>query len=178
MFHITVFAANEGEISPSDFTSVTFMGVAELKRPTMAQRIMRIRSERQRKRGWYERLMGRSRGLILTIFGITELQRPSLMEEYSAMRSLISSGAVTSAEFGQLLERLLAGGARDEWLTLTFFGACGEASWKREKQIKALNAGHNTGQLSSTHLNQLRGIIDAPVATSAALIGRLAMEPA
>ncbi len=178
MFHLTFFAANEGEISPSDFTSVTFMGATELKRPTMAQRIMRLRGERQRKRGWYERLMGRSRGLILTAFGITELHRPSLMEEYSAMRSLIASGALTPAELNQLLERLLAGGARDEWLTLTFFGACGEATFKRERQLKALNAGHNTGQINSEHLNQLRDVIDAPVATSAAVIGRLALDVA
>lgn len=178
MFHFTIFAANEGEISPSDFTSVTFFGVCKLKRPTMAQRIMRQRLESTRKVRWYERVFGSSRGLILTVFGATELIRPSLMEEYASMRSLVSSGSMNATELNRHLERILAGGARDEWLTLTFFGACVDGSIKPGKQLKALDAGRKAGLISDRHHSQLRDVIDAPVTTSAALLGRMAGEPA
>ena len=178
MFHLTIFAANEGEISPSDFTSVTFLGACDLKRPTMAQRIMRLRSKRNRGTRWYERILGTSRGLILTIFGVTELHRPSLMEEYASMRSLISSGSMTPPELRQCLDRILAGGARDDWLTLTLFGVCCEGKFKLEAQLKALDAGCKTGLISDDHHRQLRDVIAAPVTTTAALLGRLAAEPA
>ena len=46
MIHLTLFGGTEAEIAPGGFTALTIFGGAELKRPTLAQRIMQRRRDR------------------------------------------------------------------------------------------------------------------------------------
>ena len=41
MFHYTIFAGSEAQMSPKGFTAVTLFGGAELKRPTLAPHPLR-----------------------------------------------------------------------------------------------------------------------------------------
>ena len=177
MFHYAIFGSTEGEIPANHrFSAVTLFGHCRLKRPTLAQRLQNVRSKgTARKRSWFDRLAGSDRGLIMTIFGATEVEAPTLMEEYSAMRSMFAAGTLRIDECQSLAERL---GADEEWAALTVFGVCTTTQAKRARQAKALDAGVKAGLISREHRLQLDELITAPTGTAAAVLARLAAQPA
>ena len=59
--NFTIFGVTETEITGPGFTSLTFCGASELRRPTLAERIMQRRARGDRRPGLRERLFGRDR---------------------------------------------------------------------------------------------------------------------
>lgn len=174
MFHFTIFAGSQAQLPPGDFTSVTIFAGTELKLPTLAQKIMYRKMRADYKPGFWERVTGSGRGLIFTLFGGTELKPPTVMEEYSAMRSLITSGAVTPAEVPALVEQINSRVGGDEWVTLTLFAGCVQEPNEREDELAAINSGARSGMISEQQRVTLSELVGAPSSTAATALGRMA----
>jgi hypothetical protein len=174
-FHYAIFGSTEGDITAERFSALTLFGATFLRRPTLAQRIQDLRAGRIERPGLLRRLAGTDRGLILTLFGATEIRSPTVIEEYTALRNLVQSGSMTAAECRDLLNRV---DLRDNYVAFTLFGACTSGRLARNKQLKALEASEKAGVLDGDERRTLTDLIDAPLATSADVLGRLIARPA
>ncbi len=176
MFHYTVFGATSGEIAPTGFSALTVFGAAELRRPTLARRILHLRNKpTDTSRSWIQRIRDDDRGLLITVFGATEIHRPTLMEEYSALRSLIAASDLSPEACRQLLEQLLSGEKQDDWATFTLFGACSTVEAKPARETKALDAAERAGMITHDHRRRLDDLIGAAEPTVIDALGRLAL---
>ncbi len=178
MFHYTIFAGSEAQMSPKGFTAVTLFGGAELKRPTLAQRVLTLEDEEPSSDGWWTRLTDPSRNTVLTMFGSTELLQPTLMEEYSALRSLISTGVLTPADLQTRLRTLLAREKKQDMTTITLFGAFEDTMPSRKRQLKALAQGEKAGLIPPNHRQRLDEVADAAPANGVEVLGQLVAEMA
>jgi hypothetical protein len=176
VFHLTLFGGTEGEIAPSGFTALTAFGGAELRRPTLAAQLLHLKSSRQRPRRWWDRVLGSDKNLILTLFGGTVLQAPTLVEEYAAMAGLLRSGAVQHAEFQQLLDQLHVEAGDSPARTLTLFGACVTRHPSAARERKALEAAANSGSLTDRIRGALDRLIGAPQQAKIPALGQLCFE--
>ena len=175
MFHYSIFAAADGDLPSKGFTALTLCGFSRLRQPTLAQRIQDRQRIRTRKRSWLERISGSDRGTVLTVFGITEIVEPTLVEEYAALRSLVASGAIAPDAIRAVLDDV---GARDDWVAMTLVGICTRSKASRQKQVKALDSAEKSGLIPQNHRQQLDGLIGSPTTAAAGVLGRLATAPA
>jgi hypothetical protein len=174
MIHFTAFGATQAEISPGGFTAVTVFGGAELRRPTLAKRIMQRRAEQRRAPSTWEKWLGMDRSIAITLFGGTEIIAPTLVEEYAALRNLLTSGAITREECRDMLDSL---GREDDGdiSRLTFFGACTQQSPKASNEKKALDVAESAGMIDAGIRAQLMQAIGCPPDTAAEVVLRAAL---
>jgi hypothetical protein len=178
MFHCTIFAGTEAQMPADGFSAFTFFGVAELKRPTLAQRAMTKERTPPRRRRWWDSLSGRHQNSIVTVFGATELTKPTLMEEYSALRGLLTTGAIGKEELTRRLRTLHERDADTDLSTLTLFGIFEDSTPGRAKQVKALASGAKAGLIPEEHRRRLDEVADAPRSTGIQVLGDLVTEMA
>ena len=173
MIHITAFGYTEAEIAPSGFTAFTIYGYTKLTRPTLAQRIMNRRYRLQHQPSRMDRFLGRDRSLVITRFGGTEIRSPTLVEELSALRSLMRSGGMDKAQCLELIEGL-AHDVDSEVSKLTVFGGCSYESPGPEDEKKALDAAEDAGMITPTTRRELAEAIGSPEPALAGIVARVA----
>jgi hypothetical protein len=176
MIHLTLFGGTDAEIAPGTFTAFTMFGGAELKRPTLAQRIMQRRREKGRKLGFRERWFGRDRSLVITIFGGTDILAPTIMEEYAALRNLVQSGVLSKAECRDLIQEIASGDdERGEISRITFCGGCGFESPKPKIEHRALDAAESARIINAQTRRELEKAIGCPSNTAASVVAAVAL---
>lgn len=174
MFHVTLFAGTEGEIPPAGFTALTVFGGSELRRPTLASQLLYLKHRNARAKRRWARLMGTDKNLILTLFGVTVLLAPTVIEEYTALSGLMRSGTLSHDECSALLDRLAADDSEASICrTLTLFGGCVTRHPSAAKERKALEAASKTGAVSSAIRQALDEIVGAPPAAKVRALGHL-----
>ena len=173
--NFNIFGISEAEITTSGFTSLTIFGGTELRRQTVAERIMRRRAGGGRKPGLWERLVGRDRPLAITVCGITTIVSPTIIEEYSAVRSLLDSGTITVEECRALVGSLASPDSREEITMVTLFGGCGFETVSEKKQRKALDLAERSGAISSRTRGELEQAIGCPDRAATGIVARAAM---
>ena len=179
VFHLTLFGATEGEVSPAGFTALTVFSGAELRRPTLATQLVHMKNRLQTKPRAWDRILGTDKNLVLTVFGATVLTAPTLIEEYSALAGLLRAGTLTSADCGRLLDDLAAQGSETGWCrTLTLFGACVTRYPSADRERKALDVASRTGAVTATVRNALETVIGAPRQAKTRALQQLVLQPA
>ena len=168
MFHLTLFGHGAGDLPLHGCTSLTVFGYLALRRPTLAQRLLDRHAARSRRRSRLRRLLGLDRNLLVTIFGCTEIETPTLAEEYAALRKVLATGAISADECRAIAAELITSGdgARG-YGTFTLLGACMEERPSAKKQRAALAAA-GLRDAERAELEGLVGLSD-PVATEALL---------
>jgi hypothetical protein len=88
MIQFCIMGGQEAVLKPESKIYITLMGGCELRRETLARRILAQR-ERQRE--------GRStpRQFFLTIMGAAEIRCPTLAEEFIDLQQMIRAGQLT-----------------------------------------------------------------------------------
>src|SRR5262245_15643557 len=124
MFHVTLFGGSEGDLPISDFISLTIFGGTDLRRPTLARRILKLRAERDTTPSVWKRVFQLDKNIIVTLFGGTEIHAPTVMEEYADLRRILAAGALSPEEGRRLLDELAKGGGEDLYTAITLFGGC------------------------------------------------------
>ena len=175
MIHVTFCGGSEAEMSPGGFTAFTMFGGVELRRPTLAQRILYRRANRNKTYSRWDRFMGRGKSLVITLFGGTDIIPPTVMEEYAAMRNLMQSGVVTKEECLMLIDELSAGDDCSEVSRFTMFGACEFSQQKAKKELKALDAAQDARIIDGETRRQLENAVGCPPSTAAGVVARAAM---
>ena len=176
MFHLTIFSGTEGELAASGATVLTVFGSAELSRPTLAQQLIHLRSQRGRRRGLFDRLIGSHESIVVTVFGSSMLRDPSIAEEYAALAAAVRSGQIERHELRGLMDELEAvGGARGALRTLTLMGACVITSLKAAKERKALDAAAESGAIDTALKKSLDALVETPRQVRWRLIGDLVL---
>lgn len=160
MFHLALFSGTEGVLSPRGGTAFVLFGSAELRTPTLAQRLVYARERAKRPLSRMDRLLGRDQWLLITLFGGTEMIRPTLVEELAALRGLMSSGGVSRTELQGLADASisppdLVGGLS----TLTLFGACVVARPSPKKEIAAIDRAAKAGEVDPRARPALESLI-------------------
>ena len=177
MFHFTLFSGSDAQVPVSGLTAVTIFGGADLKAPTLAQRVIAL-DDAPPPRGWWQQMTDSRRNTVLTIFGATELVQPTLMEEYAALRALLASGTMTRDELRERLRSLATSERSLDVSAITLFGVYEEARPGRKKQLKALENGEKAGLISAPHKRRLDDVADAPANTGIEVLGELVVEMA
>ena len=178
MFHFTIFGRSEAHMPPSGLFSMTVFGGTTLRRATLAQRALELEVESARRQTWLQRVTDSSRNTALTLFGTTEVMEPTLMEEYSALTSVIATRAIAADELARRL-RVLSESVRDEELTtLTVFGGFLHRRPSLRKQFQALENGEKAGLISKAHRRRLDDVADAAPSACTAVLGGLVAEMA
>jgi hypothetical protein len=179
VFHLTVFGATEGEVSPAGFTAFTLFGGAELRRPTLATQLVHLKNRPQGTPSAWDRILGTDKNLVVTVFGATVLTAPTLIEEYSALAGLVRAGTLTTADCGALLDDVVAQGHDAGWCrTLTLFGSCVTRYPSAERERKALDVATRTGAVSATVRGALEAVIGAPRQARTRALQQLVLHPA
>jgi hypothetical protein len=176
MFHYTMFSGTEARMSSTGFTALTLFGAATLRRPTMAQRILDRDRATERAESWWQRMTDPNRNVVVTMFGGTTLLHATLMEEYSALRSLVSTGAMPSDQVTRRMREILATNQDIDVTSITLFGGFVDSRPSRSKQLEALDEGERAGLLPSQHYRRLTDVIDAVPSAGLEVIGELVPE--
>jgi hypothetical protein len=174
MFHVCIFSGSETSIPPGGFTSITLFGSTELRLPTLADRLVRWRNREARETSFWGWLSGADRGLILSVFASTELIRPTILEEFAALRSLLETRAIDARELPDLLEDLLREGSHDDWTTLSLFAGCTVEQPERDVEMQAIHAAHRAGMFDDKIRSALRSLVGTPHGAAARALGRIA----
>lgn len=178
MFHFTIFGASEARMPPRGLFCITICGATVLRRPTLAQRILNRELDPPQNTSWFKRVTDSSRNAALTLFGATEVELPTLMEEYSSLCSLIATHALDRSELAGQLRAIAAQDRAEDITTVTLFGAFEQTRPSAKKQLKALANGEKAGLIPPSHRQRLDEVADAPPATSIAALGDLVAEMA
>ena len=144
MFAYSIFSYSQAAATARAFSAFSLFGYLELKAPTLAERA--IEEERRAgepgRKSLLDRLAAPDRGIVLTIFGGSEIVLPTLAEEYTALKSLVDSGRIRLDQLDGWLARLDEGLS---WAAITLFGSCtirrGEARDEQEALDRALRSG-------------------------------------
>jgi hypothetical protein len=174
MFHLTIFAGSETTLAPSGCSALTVFGGAELRAPTIAQRIMDLKARRERRISAWERLTGAGRNLAITVFGYTGITLPTLTEEYDALRALVHSGAIGRQECEQLLRDLQVT-PQARTATLTWFGGFCESRPTPKVELKALESASRAGRLDPRTRGAIESLIGSAEPSIVDGLGRLAL---
>ena len=112
---------------------------------------------------------------MITLFGATAIVSPTIIEEYSALRSLLESGSITKEECMALAGSLASGDAEEDINRVTLFGACGFETVAEEKQSKALEFAERSGAISRHTREELSQAIGCPDRAATSIVARVAM---
>ena len=180
MFHVTLFGGTQGDLPLSNFISLTLFGSTELRRPTLARRILHLRASRNRTPpSTWARLFELDRNILVTLFGGTEIHAPTLMEEYSELRGILASKTVSPDEAKRLIEELTSGsGIRDLYTALTLFGSCEVERPEPKEEKTALESAVRSGILKDPEYRELDAAVGQPEPTIYGILGRLALAGA
>ncbi len=179
MLHVTFFSGTEGELPLSNFVSFTLFGRSRLRRPTLARRLLRLKSVEGHTPTLFERLFEVDRNILITLFGTTRIAAPTLMEEFSDLRGVVGSGSLTVEEGRRLLGSLAAGsGSRDLYTGVTLFGCCRVRHPSVDEERKALDAAASAGILSDHERRELDSVIGRPTREIAGFLGQLVFRTA
>src|SRR5262249_10332061 len=174
MFHLTLFGGGAGELPVSDFISVTVFGGTELRRPTLARRLLHLKSMRQAAPSIWRRVFQIDKNIIVTLFGGTEILTPTVLEEYADLRRVLASGALTSDECRQLLNELARDGeGQDLYSAVTLFGGCSVERPSEDEERKALQLGLRTGLITERERETLDGAVGRSEPALAGIMGQL-----
>lgn len=173
MFHFTMFGGTEGEMPAAGLTALTVFGSSELTRPTLAQRMMRLRTAPPSHSRW-RRLLGFERNMVVTVFGATVVRAPTLIEEFAALRALLDSGSIDAAECRDLLQRLASMQPPEDFFTsFTLFAATTQQRPTEKQERKALQNARASGMLTDGECAQLDRVIASPTPVVCELLGRM-----
>ncbi len=176
MFHLALFSGTEGVLAPTGGTSFVLFGGAELRTPSLAQRLAHARMRAKHPLRRVDRLLGRDQWLLITLFGGTELIRPTLVEELAALRGMMTSGSLSRAELQGLADATLpppdlVGGLS----TFTLFGACTMERPSAKKELAAIERAQKAGEVTPTARPALEGLIGQGDQTILRGLSRLAL---
>jgi hypothetical protein len=118
MVHLTMFAGYEGEFRYDQRFYVTLFGGTELRRPTIARRILMNRDTRDGEQ------KKRRRPFVLTMFGATEIKVPTLASEFIDLREMLKCGALSLEEWDHAMAEL--GRMQEGVASFTMFGGFDE----------------------------------------------------
>jgi hypothetical protein len=130
----------EGVIQPVSKFYITFMGACELRRETLARRLL---SQRQRQREG----LGVPRQFFLTFMGGTDIRCPTLAEEFIDLQQLIRAGELTLADWDRAMAEL---GRLDVNIgSFTFMGGFSECELPSESQeVESLALQRHMGNIT------------------------------
>lgn len=140
MISFCMFGAQGGQFSPDKRVYITVFGSCELKRPTIARRVVEGKdhdSTRDKPRTQY----------FVTIFGTTELKTPTLAEEYIDLQDALRSGMITMDDWDRAVTRF---GGLDRWRSASFtlFGSFGgDELPSEEEELDALALNRHLGHI-------------------------------
>jgi len=100
MIQFCIMGGYEGRIKPEPKFYVTFMGGCELKRETVARRILAQRSQER------EGKTRPPRQFFLTIMGGVDIRCPTLAEEFIDLREMMNSGALSMDDWDRAMSDL------------------------------------------------------------------------
>ncbi|MCA8956396.1 MAG: hypothetical protein KDC87_10005 [Planctomycetes bacterium] len=176
MFHFTAFGATQTRVPPGGFTALTLFGGAEIRLPTLAERIVHRRRQRTVEPSRWDRWLGRDQGIVVTLFGGTGLIAPTLVEEYAALRNLVQSGVVPRDECRALLEDLMGSSAGSQEISRwTLFGGSSLESPSAKTETKSLQAAEQAGVITPEIRRDLAQAIGCPMHTAAEIVSRAAL---
>jgi hypothetical protein len=145
-----MFGAYEGRLGADKRVLLTVFGGCELRRPTLARRLL---TERHRSK---DGKPARFRPIVITLFGATEIKLPTLAEEFLDLREAIRSGALPP----DALDRLGVGAdAEDEGavFSLTLFAGCDEAGLPNEdEEVDGLAMQRHLGNMTDREVQVLQ----------------------
>ena len=181
MFHFTIFGASEVTLSGQGQCIVTLFGGTEVRKPTLAKRLMQERHALSNRKSdpdynpnnvdkvlnvlqgntptGLPRTEKRHRTFLLTIFGAVELRPPSIAEEFMDMRELVSSGLIDVDEWDQLVGRLYQMDDLDSVSSFTLFGGMGEVAINQEEEITKIHSAVGLGLIAEDEARALRSVV-------------------
>ncbi len=175
MFHFTMFGGSEAQITTANMTAITIFGGADLKRPTLAQRVLQLAASEDPESESSIRRPG-PRSFAFTMFGGTDVKHPLLMEEYSAIHGLVATQLLRREEIQSMIAEILAQDAHYKVGSFTLFGGFSDKRPNRKAQFRALREGEEAGLISVAHCEELERMVDAGPAVAFGLLGRLVDE--
>ena len=142
MIQFCIMGGQESKIRPEPKIYVTLMGGCDLKRETVARRIL---AQRQRHR---EGKDAPPRQFFLTLMGGTVISCPTLVEEFLDLQQLIRAGELSLADWDRALADL---GRLDVSIaSFTLMGAFSECELPSEtKEIDSLALQRHLGNISA-----------------------------
>jgi hypothetical protein len=93
MIQICIMSGHDGQLGSEKKVYFTLMGACDLLRPTFARQIVARRRDQGDGAG------KPARQVFITLMGATEIKAPTLVEEYTDLRELLQSGALTLADW-------------------------------------------------------------------------------
>ncbi len=192
MVHFSMFGGTETLLSPNLWMCVTIFAGTELKRPTMARQILNIKQRLRaglpvepRTAGFSLARFGggqrsavprRSRCFCLTLFGATELQCPTLAEEFVDLKSLLGSEGITPDEWRVAMPLLAEEDGGVDFVTVTMFGGFGVEYPSRKEEVEKLEEHLELGLLSQSERDSLARLTSYAPKDARAMLRQMA-EP-
>ncbi len=172
MFAYSIFSYSQAAATARAFSAFSLFGYLELKAPTLAERA--IEEERRAgepgRKSLLDRLAAPDRGIVLTIFGGSEIVLPTLAEEYTALKSLVDSGRIRLDQLDAWLARLDEGLS---WAAITLFGSCTIRRGEARDEQEALDRALRSGAIPAQHHSVLTGLIGATDSSVARTLGSM-----
>ena len=126
MLQLCMFGGYDGQLGPEAKVYFTMFGGCDLRRPTLARRMLDLRRE-----GPDGARQGRK--IIITIFGGTDITSPTLAEEFIDLREAVRSGALDPNRWDEYMTELTRTEPR-AIMSFTLFGGFDEAKLPGEDQ--------------------------------------------
>lgn len=172
MLQVCIFGSYEGRLRANKRFFFTLFGAAELRRSTLARRILTERAQ--------DRAVPhiRQRYIVITLFGSTEIKAPTLAEEFLDLQEALRSGALSLDAWDQFTADL-ARSDEDMVFSLTLFGGLEETGLPNEdEEVDSLalqrhlgNIGENAVQVLQMGVGQddahRRAVVRQAIAASA-----------
>ena len=140
MFQFCIMGGQEAVLKPESKLYITLMGACELRRETLARRIL---SQRERQRE------GRPvpRQFFFTVMGAAEIRCPTLAEEFIDLQQLIRAGQLSVPDWDEAMADL---GRLDVSVgSFTLMGAFSECELPSESQeIESLALQRHMGNIT------------------------------
>lgn len=159
MFHLTLFSSAEASLTHRGSTALTLFGTTVLRAPTLAQRVVRLTQQHQAPTRW-DRLLGRDRSLMVTLFGNTQVALPSLLDEWTALRQLAGSNDLPRDRIRTLCDRLRTHDPHGlDLATLTLFGCCQVVRPSAKRELAGLQRAEKAGTIDGATRNMLEALV-------------------
>ncbi|MCP4593875.1 MAG: hypothetical protein GY842_24335 [bacterium] len=140
MLQWCMFGGYDGQFGSEAKTCFTMFGACELCRPTMARELLTLRGDDGASRP-------PGKKFIITIFGGTDINCPTLTEEFIDLREAVRSGALDLNQWDRHMTEL-SRLHQDDITSFTLFAGFGEASLPDEdKEIEALALQRHLGSV-------------------------------
>ena len=150
MLQVCIFGSYEGRLRANKRCFFTLFGAAELRRSTLARRI--LTGQAQDRTAPHSR----QRHIVITLFGSTEIKAPTLAEEFLDLQEAVRSGALSLHAWDQFTADL-ARSDEDTLFSLTLFGGFEETGLPGEdEEVDSLALQRHLGNINDSAVQILQ----------------------